>query len=120
MTFSMTHVVAAATAGVAATLAAVYLFQSRKRTEQHAAWVDTFRDLRPPFPAEIVRLLDSASLCYLSTTLDNSPHLSLMNFTYHRPTEQIIFTTRRDTQKTAPGMWINGVHTASAQWMYSD
>ena len=49
--------------------------------------------------AEIVTLLDSASLCYLSTTLNDSPHLSLMNFTYDRDTQTIIFTTRRDTQK---------------------
>ena len=55
--------------------------------------------VRPPFPGEITRLLDSAHLCYLSTSQNDSPHLSLMNFTYNRDTQQIIFTTRRNTRK---------------------
>ena len=65
---------------------------------QRGEWRDP--DLRfPPFPREIVSLLDSASLCYLSTTMNDMPHLSLMNFTFDRTTQTIIFTTRRDTQK---------------------
>ena len=70
---------------------------SKLKREAGTGWHD--RELRPPFPKEIVALLSSASLCYLSTTLDDSPHLSLMTFTYHQPSQQIIFTTRRNTRK---------------------
>mmetsp|Transcript_60386 Transcript_60386/g.107576 ORF Transcript_60386/g.107576 Transcript_60386/m.107576 type:complete len:243 (-) Transcript_60386:76-804(-) len=63
----------------------------------------------PPFPPELVQLLESTSLCYLSTSgLGDSPeaagdpHLSLMLFTYYNDEEDrevIIMTTRRDTKK---------------------
>eukprot|EP00620_Florenciella_sp_RCC1587_P023686 CAMPEP_0182559664 /NCGR_PEP_ID=MMETSP1324-20130603/2698_1 /TAXON_ID=236786 /ORGANISM="Florenciella sp., Strain RCC1587" /LENGTH=243 /DNA_ID=CAMNT_0024771945 /DNA_START=66 /DNA_END=798 /DNA_ORIENTATION=- len=56
-------------------------------------------DIRPPFPAPVVKLLDSASLCYLSTTHGGAPHLSLMHFTYVQHEELIVFTTRRNTLK---------------------
>ena len=72
---------------------------SSKERRRKTQWIN--RELRPPFPDEIVALLNSASLCYLSTTLDDSPHLSLMTFTYHQPSQKIIFSTRRDTQKCA-------------------
>ncbi|KAJ1457912.1 hypothetical protein M885DRAFT_514416 [Pelagophyceae sp. CCMP2097] len=56
-------------------------------------------ELRPPFPPEIITLLGSSALCYLSTLADGAPHLSLMNFTYYPEHEKIIMSTRRDTTK---------------------
>lgn len=56
-------------------------------------------EIRPPFPPEVVALLRSCALCYLSTVADGSPHLSLMNFTYCQQEEKIIMSTRRDTLK---------------------
>lgn len=58
----------------------------------------------PPFPSVLVKLLQSSSLCFLSTTTtdgNGSPHLSLMNFTYLKKNndELIILTTRANTQK---------------------
>eukprot|EP00392_Amoebophrya_sp_AT5.2_P012258 g12356.t1 len=67
--------------------------------------VELVQDCRPPFPAELVCLLQTTCLCYLSTQLPEEkndmkyPHLSLMNFTYFAEEEVIIMTTRRDTQK---------------------
>lgn len=54
---------------------------------------------RPPFPPEITNLLEAAWLCYLSTSLSDAPHVSLMAFTYDKDTESVIFSTRRDTWK---------------------
>mmetsp|Transcript_22575 Transcript_22575/g.50941 ORF Transcript_22575/g.50941 Transcript_22575/m.50941 type:complete len:220 (-) Transcript_22575:121-780(-) len=91
------------TAGAVITLIALRLHKKRLAWKASRAqakyWGGSVIDLRPPFPREIVTLLDSASLCYLSTTLDNAPHLSLMNFTYVRERELLVFTTRRDTKK---------------------
>ncbi|CAM9870369.1 unnamed protein product, partial [Choristocarpus tenellus] len=56
-------------------------------------------DIRPPLPSEVVRLLESSCLCFLSTFSDNHPHLSLMNFTYVARDEVIVLSTRRDTKK---------------------
>jgi general stress protein 26 len=55
--------------------------------------------LRPPFPPQVATLLDAASLCYLATATENTPHLSLMCMTWDRESEQLLFSTRRDTQK---------------------
>jgi hypothetical protein len=56
--------------------------------------------IRPPFPPEIVTLLQESCLCYLGVTLDdNNSHLCLMNFTYIPSEEVIILSTRRDTTK---------------------
>jgi len=67
----------------------------RKRHETSTTSVE----LRPPFPEEVVQLLRSSVLCYLSTLSDGAPHLSLMNFTYCPADEKIIMSTRRDTTK---------------------
>jgi len=40
--------------------------------------------LKPPLPSPVVNLLKASQLCYLSTSVGNDPHLSLMNFTYHQ------------------------------------
>lgn len=56
-------------------------------------------EIRPPFPPEIIALLTSSALCYLSTLSNGAPHLSLMNFTYHPEDEKIIMSTRRNTTK---------------------
>jgi len=81
-----------------AAVAAMIWHNRREPTEESPRYPGE-RELRPPFPTEIVQLLDAASLCYLSTTMNNAPHLSLMNYTYDRETETIIFSTRRNTRK---------------------
>ena len=53
----------------------------------------------PPLPDEIVAVLKRSRLCFLATQSEGEPHLSLMNFTYHRNEELIILSTRRDTKK---------------------
>jgi len=91
----------AATAAVA-TFTLIILRQRQQRKLKALAndvCYNGYTELRPPFPSEIIALFEVASLCYLSTTIDNAPHISLMNFTYDRDTELLIFTTRRDTQK---------------------
>eukprot|EP01031_Cornospumella_fuschlensis_P028481 gene28481-34379_t len=55
----------------------------------------------PPLPDPVVNLLRCSKLCFLATQNDGEPHLSLMNFTYDRPTESIILCTRRNTKKFA-------------------
>jgi len=70
------------------------LWPKKKREES----VNTL-EIRPPFPPEIIQLLTSSVLCYLSTLSDGAPHLSLMNFTYCAKDEKIIMSTRRDTTK---------------------
>jgi len=58
------------------------------------------KELTPPLPREVVRLLKSTSLCHLSTQgVDGTPHLSLMRFTYLPAEEKIIISTRRSSQK---------------------
>ncbi|CAD7936952.1 unnamed protein product [Amoebophrya sp. A25] len=63
---------------------------------------------KPPFPPELVQLLRSTCLCYLSmsaegTAVDgrrlSSPQLCLMNYTYDENEEILIMSSRRDTQK---------------------
>ena len=61
-----------------------------------------FEIVKPPLPPEVVHLLESTSLCHLSTqSRDNAPHLSLMRFTYLQSEEKILLSTRRNTQKFA-------------------
>jgi len=55
--------------------------------------------ISPPLPDSIVRLLKASRLCFLATTANDEPHLSLMNFTYHQEEEIIIMCTRRNTKK---------------------
>lgn len=62
--------------------------------------------LRPPLDERVARMLESTSLCYLSTfSLDSagepSPHLSLMRFTYVRGEEVVLVSTKRRTKKYA-------------------
>lgn len=57
------------------------------------------RDIFPPMPKIIVDILNASRLAFLATTQDNTPHLSLMNFTYYQLEESIIISTRRDTKK---------------------
>jgi len=42
------------------------------------------QDFYPPLPEPCVTLLNASKLCFLATNSDDEPHLSLMNFTYHR------------------------------------
>ena len=58
----------------------------------------------PPLPTVIVDVLNSANLCYLATSEDNIPHLSLMNFSVVDEQDigcAIVLSTRRDTKKFA-------------------
>lgn len=52
-------------------------------------------------PTEILSLLSKQSLCFLATSTNNQPHLSLMNFTYSDKDKLIIMSTRKNTQKHA-------------------
>ncbi len=99
------RLVAAAGLGAVAALLFMRIHSSIARPvksqEEQAACVDTSinDNIRPPFPTEIISLLDAASLCYLATANANTPHLSLMIFTYCRERETLIFSTRRETLK---------------------
>ena len=56
----------------------------------------------PPLPAIVTDILSAASLCYLATSEDNIPHLSLMNYTVVDDADVglvIVLSTRRDTKK---------------------
>ena len=55
--------------------------------------------IKPPLPFHVVRLLEASQLCFLSTSHNNDPHLSLMNFTYYQKDELVIMCTKRDTKK---------------------
>ena len=50
-------------------------------------------------PEELLTLLEKEKLCFLSTSHQDRPHVSLMNFTYLREKELIILTSRADTTK---------------------
>ena len=86
--------------GIAVASYAAYQFGKLVQRKRHDAKNNTSCvELRPPFPDEVVQLLRSSVLCYLSTLADGAPHLSLMNFTYCPADEKIIMSTRRDTTK---------------------
>jgi hypothetical protein len=61
--------------------------------------------LRPPLDERVATMLESTSLCYLSTfSLDQgepSPHLSLVRFTYVRGEEVVLVSTNRRTKRCA-------------------
>ena len=86
--------------GIAVASYAAYQLGKLVQRKRHDAKNNTSCvELRPPFPDEVVQLLRSSVLCYLSTLADGAPHLSLMNFTYCPADEKIIMSTRRDTTK---------------------
>ena len=86
--------------GIAVASYAAYQLGKLVQRKRHDAKNSTSCvELRPPFPDEVVQLLRSSVLCYLSTLADGAPHLSLMNFTYCAKDEKIIMSTRRDTTK---------------------
>eukprot|EP00747_Dinoflagellata_sp_TGD_P168938 gnl/TRDRNA2_/TRDRNA2_196565_c0_seq1.p1 gnl/TRDRNA2_/TRDRNA2_196565_c0~~gnl/TRDRNA2_/TRDRNA2_196565_c0_seq1.p1 ORF type:complete len:245 (-),score=38.78 gnl/TRDRNA2_/TRDRNA2_196565_c0_seq1:120-821(-) len=56
--------------------------------------------LVPPFPDSLCRLLATGSQCQLATVNeDNTPHLSLMRFSYVEGQDLLVMTTRRNTAK---------------------
>lgn len=62
------------------------------------------RDYEPPLPAPIAEALERSCLCFLATSRSESPHLSLMRFSYcqdlETPREEVlIMTTQRATKK---------------------
>lgn len=64
----------------------------------------TDRVLRPPLPDVVARMLESASLAYLTTsTIDpggeSSPHVSLMRFSYLSDESVIVISTAKKTKK---------------------
>ena len=92
--------VATFSVGIAVASYAAYQLGKLVQRKRHDAKNSTSCvELRPPFPDEVVQLLRSSVLCYLSTLADGAPHLSLMNFTYCPSDEKIIMSTRRDTTK---------------------
>ncbi|MEN1758882.1 pyridoxamine 5'-phosphate oxidase family protein [Anoxynatronum sibiricum] len=50
-------------------------------------------------PVKLLTLLKNEKLCFLSTSHQDHPHVSLMNFTYLPEKNVIILTTRVDTTK---------------------
>ena len=52
-------------------------------------------------PEKLLTLLEKEKLCFLSTSHQDRPHVSLMNFTYLHEKELIILTSRDDTTKMA-------------------
>jgi general stress protein 26 len=76
--------------------------EKRRRSDSVSNY--TNKDLVPPLPKVVRDLLSKARLCYLATSDEASPHLSLMNFTYtaHIGSNEgdcVIMSTRRDTKK---------------------
>ncbi|CAM9412845.1 unnamed protein product [Ectocarpus fasciculatus] len=56
----------------------------------------------PPLPACITDILRATKLCYLATSEDHAPHLSLMNFSFMNDEEYgnvLVMSTRRNTKK---------------------
>ena len=65
-------------------------------------------DFTPPLPEPVVQVLTRCCLCFLATSSGDSPHLSLMRFSYSRSlaaqrpgAEVLIVSTRRSTKKYA-------------------
>jgi general stress protein 26 len=50
-------------------------------------------------PEQILKLLEEEKFCFLATTYQDHPHLSLMNFTYFKEEELIILSSRANTTK---------------------
>ena len=50
-------------------------------------------------PEKLLSLLEKEKLCFLSTSHQDRPHISLMNFTYLHEEGLIILTSRDDTTK---------------------
>jgi nitroimidazol reductase NimA-like FMN-containing flavoprotein (pyridoxamine 5'-phosphate oxidase superfamily) len=50
-------------------------------------------------PQSINSLLEGEKICFLATSQEDQPHLSMMNFTYLPAEELIILSTRRNTRK---------------------
>jgi len=62
------------------------------------------KDYVPPLPKPVADSLFRSRLCYLATSGDNDPHLSLMRFTYTAGLEEdgsevMIISTQRKTKK---------------------
>tara|TARA_B110001452_G_C15195438_1_gene414953 strand:- start:723 stop:1454 length:732 start_codon:yes stop_codon:yes gene_type:complete len=62
------------------------------------------KDYKPPLPHPIPQVLDEQCLCFLATTSELSPHLSLMRFSYCKSLEDpdgevMIMSTQRNTKK---------------------
>ncbi len=60
----------------------------------------------PPLPEPVANALSRSCLCFLATSSDDEPHLSLMRFTYMRSltnaaSELLVMSTRRNTKKFA-------------------
>jgi hypothetical protein len=78
----------------------LFNYRTRKILRSSMKSIKSEKDVYfPPLPDEVVNLLSASKLCFLATVNDCEPHLSLMNFTYYRKDEVIIFCTRRDTKK---------------------
>ena len=90
--------------GIAVASYAAYQLGKLVQRKRHDAKNNTSCvELRPPFPDEVVQLLRSSVLCYLSTLADGAPHLSLMNFTYCRGREDHhVDAARHDEVPRAP------------------
>ena len=50
-------------------------------------------------PETLLTLLEKEKLCFLSTSYQDQPHVSLMNFTFLKEEALIVLTSRADTTK---------------------
>lgn len=50
-------------------------------------------------PAQLLQLLEREKFCFLATSYENHPHISLMNFTYLPEEKLIILSSRANTTK---------------------
>ena len=75
--------VATFSVGIAVASYAAYQLGKLVQRKRHDAKNSTSCvELRPPFPDEVVQLLRSSVLCYLSTLADGAPHLSNEGYAY--------------------------------------
>ena len=94
---------------IAAGLLFIRYYQAIKNEKQTFKPSSFNRDLIPPLPEDVVKLLQASRLCFLATSDGLNPHLSLMNFTYYREQELIILCTKRNTKKFQQIMTSNNV-----------
>lgn len=73
----------------------IYIHKKKQETERK----ENEDSYYPPFPTEVVNILNACKLCFLATANQSEPHICTMNFTYCLDEELLILCTRRDTKK---------------------
>lgn len=94
MKTTLVPLMAAATAGWVLSPLFARAGRRRRLTEREV--------ITPPLPRQVVQLLDASQMCFLATSDDGDPHLSLMMITYAADKDGgdcLVLTTRRNTKK---------------------